>query len=1083
MTTKQKLVVIGNGMAPGRVLETIFEMDPDKYDVTIFNAEPRVNYNRIMLSPVLSGEQTYDEIIIHGDDWYAEHGVTLHKGHKVTEIDRTSKTVTSEPGETASYDKLLIATGSNPFIIPIPGHDLPGVLAYRDLDDVNKMLDAATAGGRAVVIGGGLLGLEAAAGLLAQGMDVTVLHLMPTLMERQLDPAAGYLLEKELSGRGIDIRTEANTKAILGDKKVEGVELDDGTEIACDIVVMAVGIRPNAGLASAAGLDVGRGIKVDAAMRTSDPDVFSVGECIEFDGHCYGLVAPLYEQAQIAGAVLCGQDDQAFVHSETSTKLKVTGVDLFSAGDFADGDDREEIVFRDASRGVYKRLILEGDKLIGAVLYGDTADGAWFFSKIKSGEPIEAEARDTLIFGPSFAGGTPLDPMEAVAVLPDEAEICGCNGVSKGKILSAIDAEAAKAARGTKLIVIDPRETATTEAADLHLAIKPGGDVALFNWLFWKLAQSPAFDDAFMGQHTTGRIGKPGMGPFSITGQPNAMGGREVGGLANQLAAHMDHNGDDIARVKRFWNAPNMTSGQGLKALDMFDAVADGKIKAIWIMATNPAVSMPQADKVKAALEACPLVVISDVVVNADTVKLADVVLPATAWGEKSGTVTNSERRISRQRSFLKPPGEARHDWQALCAVAQKMGFPGFDYGDSSEIFREHAELSGFENNDTRDFDISAFKNITVETYDALEPFQWPMPADRTRPGTGAVDHRFFADGKFYTPDRKARFVATPYRAAQVQPDQDYPLILNTGRVRDHWHTMTRTGKAARLSVHMAEPYLEMHPDTASLLALADADLVRLVSRDGEAVLRLVVTERVQVGEVFAPMHWTGRFSSDGRIDALVGAAQDPLSGQQESKFTPVRAEALAPDWYGFGVFQDEPQPSVLSEFDYWCLARAEGGWRLECAGHSSPSIAVNLLLGDEIDSYLSLPGGGVRAAKFEDDTVAAAMIISRAKPVEADRTYLAQTLGQVLDSEERAGLLAGRPASGRSAGPLICSCEGVGQQTLIDAIANGADSVDALGACTRAGTNCGSCRPELQKLISTATLAASTPSRKERVA
>ncbi|MEO0549772.1 MAG: nitrite reductase large subunit NirB [Pseudomonadota bacterium] len=438
---KERLVVIGNGMAPGRVLETIFEQDPGKFDVIIFNAEPRVNYNRIMLSPVLSGEQSYDEIIIHGDDWYADHGVTLHKGHKVVEIDRAAKTVTSEPGETVSYDKLLIATGSNPFIIPLPGHDLPGVLAYRDLDDVNNMLNMASARGRAVVIGGGLLGLEAAAGLLAQGMQVTVLHLMPTLMERQLDPAAGYLLEKELCSRGIDIRTEANTKEIVGEGKVEGVRLEDGTDIACDMVVMAVGIRPNTSLAEQSGLQIGRGITVDACMRTSDPDIFSVGECVEFDGHCYGLVAPLYEQARICGNVLCGADDAAYVHSETSTKLKVTGVDLFSAGDFADGDEREEIVFRDASRGIYKRLILEGDQLVGAVLYGDTADGAWFFSKIKDGEAIETEARDTLIFGPSFAGGTPLDPMEAVAALPDEAEICGCNGVSKGKILSAIDAD------------------------------------------------------------------------------------------------------------------------------------------------------------------------------------------------------------------------------------------------------------------------------------------------------------------------------------------------------------------------------------------------------------------------------------------------------------------------------------------------------------------------------------------------------------------------------------------------------------------------------------------------------------------
>ncbi|MEM6534366.1 MAG: nitrite reductase large subunit NirB [Pseudomonadota bacterium] len=437
----EKLVVIGNGMVPGRVLETVFEQAPGKYDVTIFNAESRVNYNRIMLSPVLSGEQSFDDIVIHGDGWYVEHGVTLYKGHKVVEIDRQNKSVTSEPGETVSYDKLLIATGSNPFILPIAGHDLAGVLAYRDLDDVNAMLLAAQSGGRAVVIGGGLLGLEAAAGLLAQGMDVTVLHLMPTLMERQLDPAAGYLLEKELSGRGIDIRTGASTKEIMGETKVEGVRLDDGTEIPCDLVVMAVGIRPNAALAKDAGLEVGRGIKVDGELRTSDPDIFSVGECVEFEGNCYGLVAPLYEQAKVCGSVLSGQGSAPFTHSETSTKLKVTGVDLFSAGDFADGDGREEIVFRDAARGVYKRLILEDDRLIGAVLYGDTADGAWFFQKIKDAEPIETEGRDTLIFGPSFAGGTPLDPMEAVAALPDEAEICGCNGVSKGKILSAIETE------------------------------------------------------------------------------------------------------------------------------------------------------------------------------------------------------------------------------------------------------------------------------------------------------------------------------------------------------------------------------------------------------------------------------------------------------------------------------------------------------------------------------------------------------------------------------------------------------------------------------------------------------------------
>lgn len=439
MSKRQKLVVIGNGMAPGRVLETLFEAAPDLYDVTIFNAEPRVNYNRIMLSPVLAGEQSFEDIVIHGDGWYIDHGVMLYKGHKVVEIDRTARTVRSDKGEVASYDKLLIATGSMPIIIPVPGHTLPGVLTYRDLDDVHAMLLAAKAGGRAVVIGGGLLGLEAAAGLRNQGMEVTVLHLMPTLMERQLDPSAGYLLEKELAERGIDIRTRANTKEIMGEKRVEGVRLEDGTEIPADIVVMAVGIRPNAQLATEAGLETGRGIIVSPTMQTSDPDILSIGECIEFDGRTYGLVAPLYEQAKVAGQVLAGLTTPGFVHAETSTKLKVTGVDLFSAGDFADAPGREEVVLRDASRGVYKRLVLEEGRLIGAVLYGDTGDGAWFFQKIKEGEPVDEAERDLLIFGQSYAGGGQMDPMAAVAALPDDAEICGCNGVSKGQILRAID--------------------------------------------------------------------------------------------------------------------------------------------------------------------------------------------------------------------------------------------------------------------------------------------------------------------------------------------------------------------------------------------------------------------------------------------------------------------------------------------------------------------------------------------------------------------------------------------------------------------------------------------------------------------
>ncbi len=441
--SKQKLVVIGNGMAPGRALERLFEAAPDAYEVTIFNAEPRVNYDRIMLSPVLSGEKSFEQIVIHGDGWYVKHGVTLYKGASITAIDRAAKTVTSARGISVPYDKLMIATGSLPIIIPVPGHRLAGVLTYRDLDDVQAMLIAARAKGNAVVIGGGLLGLEAAAGLKEQGMDVTVVHLAPTLMERQLDPTAGHLLQKAVEQRGIRVITKANTKAILGEKQVEAVLLEDGTRLPADIVIMAVGIKPNAGLAKDAGLDVGRGIKVDAAMRTSDPDIFAVGECAEAEGQVFGLVAPLYEMANVIAAQLAGDTEARFKSSAVATKLKVTGINLFSAGDFADGPGREEIVLRDAARGVYKRLVLEAGRIAGAVLYGETADGGWFFDLIRKGADISA-MRETLIFGPSYAGGSPLDPTAAVAALADDAEICGCNGICKSRITGAITSQGLK---------------------------------------------------------------------------------------------------------------------------------------------------------------------------------------------------------------------------------------------------------------------------------------------------------------------------------------------------------------------------------------------------------------------------------------------------------------------------------------------------------------------------------------------------------------------------------------------------------------------------------------------------------------
>ncbi len=438
--TRQKLVVIGAGMASGRVLEHLTDAAPDAFDITLFNAEPRGNYNRIMLSPVLSGEKTWADIVTHDEDWYAARQITTRFGEHVVKIDRAAKCVIGQNGA-VPYDKLLIATGSAPFIIPVQGRDLPGVITYRDLDDTNAMIAAAGQGGRAVVIGGGLLGLEAAAGLKERGMDVTVLHLMGHLMERQLDEAAGYLLRKDLEARGITVMTRASTAAILGEGRVEGVLLEDKTMLEADLVVMAVGIRPETRLAREARIEVARGIEVTAQMQTqSDPDIFAVGECVEFDGHLFGLVAPLYDQAKVVARGLIGAPD-AFVVRDTATKLKVTGCDLFSAGDFAEGPGREDIVYRDPARGIYKRLVIEGDRLVGCVMYGDTADGSWFFGLIKDETDIE-DMRETLIFGPAFQGGAGADPLSAVAALPPEAEICGCNGICKGTITAAIDAGA-----------------------------------------------------------------------------------------------------------------------------------------------------------------------------------------------------------------------------------------------------------------------------------------------------------------------------------------------------------------------------------------------------------------------------------------------------------------------------------------------------------------------------------------------------------------------------------------------------------------------------------------------------------------
>lgn len=443
MVPKEKLVVIGNGMAGCRAVSDILARDPDRYEITIFGSEPRVNYDRIMLSPVLAGEKSFDDIIINDAAWYADNGITLHSGDPVASIDREEKLVRSWGGLEVSYDRLLIATGSDPIMIPVPGHELDGVVTFRDLDDVNKMIAAADKGGRAVVIGGGLLGLEAAHGLTLRGMDVTVIHLATTLMERQLDEAAGFLLRTELERRGQIVMTEANTKSIMDDGTghVEAVQLADGRVIGADIVVMAVGIRPNAKLAVDAGLEVGRGIIVDDNMVTSDPAILAVGECVEHRGMCYGLVAPLWDMCKALARFLTEVPEaeaQGFQGAALSTRLKVSGIDLFSAGDFSGGPDVDDIVLRDAARGVYKRLLVKKDKLIGAVLYGDTADGNWYFDLVKSGEAIN-DKRATLILGQGFGSADPAaDAAARMASLSDGAEICGCNGVTKGDVVGCI---------------------------------------------------------------------------------------------------------------------------------------------------------------------------------------------------------------------------------------------------------------------------------------------------------------------------------------------------------------------------------------------------------------------------------------------------------------------------------------------------------------------------------------------------------------------------------------------------------------------------------------------------------------------
>lgn len=685
-----------------------------------------------------------------------------------------------------------------------------------------------------------------------------------------------------------------------------------------------------------------------------------------------------------------------------------------------------------------------------------------------------------------------------------------------------------------KIVVIDPRETATCEIADLHLPLKSGSDIRLFNGLLQYLHQNNHTDQDFIDNHTdgfetaikaaqqsstdvatscgldlhdierffqlfadtekvvtlysqgvnqsssgtdnansiinchlaTGRIGKPAMGPFSITGQPNAMGGREVGGLSNQLAAHMDiDNPVHHDLVSRFWGTDTLTTSAGAKAVDMFNDVASGKIKAIWIMATNPVVTLPDADKVRKALQDCELVVVSDCEQNTDTTACADILLPALAWGEKCGTVTNSERRISRQRNLLPHPGEAEEDWWIVCQIAKHLGFEQqFGFENNAAIFREHAALSSFENNGSRDFDISGLANISDTEYDQLQPIQWPITKENAS-GT----KRLFTDKHFFTANGRAQFIAITPRNPINPPDQNYPLILNTGRVRDQWHTMTRTARSAKLNGHIPEPFVEVHPVDAKKWQLQEGALAQIDSRWGSVIVRVQITDKQQQATIFIPMHWNQQNSSLSRVDAVVNPVVDPISGQPEFKHTPVKIKAYQPQWHGFILSRS---PLKLSDLHYHTIIKGEQFWRYELAGNLaiddySAWAKAQLGASGEWLEFSDHATKRYRAGIIKDNKLEQILFIAPNHELPS-RSWLGQLFIEELSDEARANLLAGKLGADQAdVGPLVCACFGVGENTIKETIACGdVKTIDEIGKQLKAGTNCGSCIPELKTLL-----------------
>jgi len=717
--------------------------------------------------------------------------------------------------------------------------------------------------------------------------------------------------------------------------------------------------------------------------------------------------------------------------------------------------------------------------------------------------------------------------------MADLVVLAGSNYAWAHPVLYQRLAAAKKARPAMRVVVIDPRRTATCDIADLHLAIAPGSDAFLFNGLLQYLRredrialdyleanvdgyaaafaaaretgsvprvaqvcgvpeteiseffslfaryertvtifsqginQSSSGTDkanAIINVHlATGRIGKPGMGPFSVTGQPNAMGGREVGGLANQLAAHMDFSDPgNVARVGRFWDAANMAQAPGLKAVEMFQAILDGKIKAVWIMGTNPVASMPDADRVRLALKNCELVVVSDCVQYTDTTACADILLPASGWGEKDGTVTNSERCISRQRSFVPHTGDAMPDWWIITQVAQRMGFSAqFPYSKPAQIFREHASLSGFENAGSRAFDISGLAELDDAAYDALLPVQWPVNS-QAQAGT----QRLFADNRFYTPNGRARMLAIAPQLPAIPADDNFPLVLNTGRIRDQWHTMTRTGLVPRLNAHLFEPYVQLRS------GLPDGSLARLTSRQGSMLARVQLSADQRAGSAFVPMHWSDAYAKSARVDALTASITDPVSGQPEFKHTPVRIEAYQPAWQGFVLSRRRLE---LSDSSYCACTQGDAYWRHEIAGEIVPKdwsawVKTELDAGASSANWLEYRDDGMgryRAACILDGRLEAVFFIASDQKL-PEREWLASLFNKPqLENIDLSGLLAARAPKGADTGRVVCACFAVGEKTILNAIQNQAlQSVEAVGQCLKAGTNCGSCVPEIRRFL-----------------